>query len=296
LTTPVALLDGIVRDALDPSYAEAAARHRAERAIAGDPPDPPGGGAGRGWRRTSLVGAAMLLGAGALAGIAVSSEQRVIPQVSAARTALAGNADDRTKQVRALEQTLAARQRDVTSLQQEQLQATTTGRSLQKMDATLSAAAAESIVRGPGITVTVSNAAAGSPSGSPATRPQGSTAGQLGQVTDRDLQDIVNAIWASGARAISVGGVRLGPQTSIRTAGQTILVAFQPLRSPYVIRAIGPSRLQSAGRSGALLSATGDPDVADLEVGIQTNAALTLPAATPAQVTAGHALVSAGHS
>jgi uncharacterized protein YlxW (UPF0749 family) len=295
LTSPVGLLDAIVRDALDPSYAEAAARHRAERAIAGTETGLAGGWSAR-WRRTSLAGAALLLGAGALAGIAISSEQKVIPEVSAARSALAGNADQRTAQVRTLEQSLLARQREVAALQRRQLQDSATGRSLQRMDTALAAAAAESATHGPGITVTVSNApaaaasSAGDGGGNTATRPQGSTAGEAGQVTDRDLQDIVNALWTSGAQAISVGGVRLGPQTAIRTAGQTILVAFEPLRSPYVIRAVGTAQLQQAGKSGALLAAAGDPYLADLAVGVQTSSELTLPAATPGQVSVGQPL------
>ncbi len=294
MTTPVGLLDAIVRDALDPSYAQAAARHRAERAIVSAETGRQAGWGAR-WRRTGLAGAALLLGAGALAGIAISSEQKVIPEVSAARSALAGNADQRTAQVRSLEQSLLARQREVASLQRTQLQDSATGRSLQQMDNTLAAAAAESAVRGPGVTVTVTNAPepAGSSTGSTATRPQGSTAGETGQVTDRDLQDIVNALWASGAQAISIGGVRLGPQTAIRTAGQTILVAFEPLRSPYVIRAVGAPGLQQAARSAGMLSAAGDPYLADLAVKVQTSSVLTLPAATPGQVSVGQPLSQA---
>jgi len=59
-------------------------------------------------------------------------------------------------------------------------------------------------------------------------------------ILDRDLQLVVNSLWASGAEAISVGGVRIGPNVTIRQAGGGILVDNQPISSPYVILAIGP--------------------------------------------------------
>jgi uncharacterized protein YlxW (UPF0749 family) len=59
-------------------------------------------------------------------------------------------------------------------------------------------------------------------------------------ILDRDLQQVVNSLWVSGAEAISVGGVRIGPNVTIRQAGGSILVDNQPISSPYVILAIGP--------------------------------------------------------
>lgn len=59
-------------------------------------------------------------------------------------------------------------------------------------------------------------------------------------ILDRDLQLVVNSLWASGAEAISVGGVRIGPNVTIRQAGGGILVDNQPISSPYAILAVGP--------------------------------------------------------
>jgi uncharacterized protein YlxW (UPF0749 family) len=59
------------------------------------------------------------------------------------------------------------------------------------------------------------------------------------RVQDFDLQVVVNGLWASGAEAISVNGVRLTAGTAIRSAGGTVLVDLQPLVSPYRIEAIG---------------------------------------------------------
>ena len=51
---------------------------------------------------------------------------------------------------------------------------------------------------------------------------------------------MVNSLWVSGAEAIAVGGVRIGPNVTIRQAGGAILVDNQPISSPYDIVAVGP--------------------------------------------------------
>ena len=82
-------------------------------------------------------------------------------------------------------------------------------------------------------------------------------------ILDRDLQQVVNSLWVSGAEAISVGGVRIGPNVTIRQAGGSILVDNQPISSPYVILAIGPPHamqdvLRAQSRTAAP-SAAGEP-------------------------------------
>ena len=52
-------------------------------------------------------------------------------------------------------------------------------------------------------------------------------------------QQLVSALWRSGAEAISINDERLGAQTSIRTAGGTILIGLNAVESPYRIKAIG---------------------------------------------------------
>jgi uncharacterized protein YlxW (UPF0749 family) len=64
---------------------------------------------------------------------------------------------------------------------------------------------------------------------------------------DRDVRSVVNQLWADGAEAISVNGVRLTPTSAIRFAGDAVLVDFQPISSPYVIDAIGDSDLLATG-------------------------------------------------
>ncbi len=74
----------------------------------------------------------------------------------------------------------------------------------------------------------------------------------LGRVLDRDLQLLVNGLWAAGAEAVSVNDQRLTARTAIRSAGEAILVDYRPLSPPYVVRAIGaPGQLEPTFVDGA---------------------------------------------
>ena len=98
-------------------------------------------------------------------------------------------------------------------------------------------AAAATPVIGPGLTVTVTEPGM-SEDLSDVSKQR--VAGSQQVILDRDLQLVVNSLWVSGAEAISVGGVRIGPNVTIRQAGGGILVDNQPINSPYVILAVGP--------------------------------------------------------
>ncbi|MQA01303.1 MAG: DUF881 domain-containing protein [Streptosporangiales bacterium] len=72
-----------------------------------------------------------------------------------------------------------------------------------------------------------------------------------GRVLDRDLQLLVNGLWAAGAQAIAINGVRLTALTAIREAGDAVLVDYRPLARPYRVRAIGdPNSLQASFAEG----------------------------------------------
>jgi uncharacterized protein YlxW (UPF0749 family) len=58
-------------------------------------------------------------------------------------------------------------------------------------------------------------------------------------ITDRDLQMLVNAFWYAGAEAVAVNGKRIGPLTSIRTAGGIIKVNYRPIGEPFEIVVLG---------------------------------------------------------
>ena len=92
-----------------------------------------------------------------------------------------------------------------------------------------SIAAAYVAMRGPGVTLELDNAKTPTFVGTT----------DLGRIIDRDVQHAVNALWAAGAEAISVDGIRLTSRTSIRNAGNAILVDYQPVSAPIVIRALG---------------------------------------------------------
>ncbi|HEV2087903.1 MAG TPA: DUF881 domain-containing protein [Cryptosporangiaceae bacterium] len=106
-----------------------------------------------------------------------------------------------------------------------------TARRLREAEATVGLAA----VRGPGVTVEITDGPSpadpvtGQPTGGP----------DLGRVQDRDLQDLVNALWQAGAEAVAVDAQRLAASSTIRSAGEAILVDFRPVDSPYVVSAIG---------------------------------------------------------
>jgi uncharacterized protein YlxW (UPF0749 family) len=63
-----------------------------------------------------------------------------------------------------------------------------------------------------------------------------------GRIRDRDLQRVVNGLWAAGAEAISINGQRLTSRSAIRAAGDAILVDNKPLVPPYTLLAIGPGQ------------------------------------------------------
>ena len=64
--------------------------------------------------------------------------------------------------------------------------------------------------------------------------------GDVSRVLDVDLQSVVNALWAAGAEAIAINGQRLTATSTIRAAGDAVLVDYRPVTSPYEVAAIGP--------------------------------------------------------
>lgn len=93
-------------------------------------------------------------------------------------------------------------------------------------------------VKGEGITLTLANPIAANQD-SAGGFPRESAGSHIRVVTDTDLQQFVSLLWQSGAEAISVNGYRISVQSSIRTAGQTILIGVNQVQSPYKIEAIG---------------------------------------------------------
>lgn len=160
------------------------------------------------------------------------------------KQALAERIDARSASVTELQALVTERRAEVDALRDRLLdQAAATGLS-EEADALAPGAGATELT-GPGLTVTVDDAA-------------DATAGSLNQVLDRDLQDIVNALWQMGASGVAVNGQRLNSSSAIRGAGAAILVNYQPITRPYVITAMGTAT--SPGQQSpveALLTALG---------------------------------------
>jgi uncharacterized protein YlxW (UPF0749 family) len=219
------LLIELMTDHLDSGYAAAARRQKDESP--------------KGRKRARAVLAVGLLLLGFVLASAYRATLRQAPDSARARQALVQDVQDGSARSDALQrqaQDLSGR------LSRERDAALTASRAGDRAAAEvrrLEAAAAQRAVHGPGIAVVVGDA-----TGSEQVDP---TTGQRvpvpvddnGRIQDRDLQSLVNAIWAAGAEAVSIGGQRLAPTTTIRGAGEAILVDLRPVASPYTIAAVG---------------------------------------------------------
>ena len=116
------------------------------------------------------------------------------------------------------------------------------------------AAAGLAAVTGPGAVVRLADAPAPI---DPATgRP--STA-EVNRVLDVDLQARGERAVGRGAEAIAINGQRLTATSTIRTAGNAILVDFRPVTSPYEVSAIGPDDLERHASAGPPAAASHAP-------------------------------------
>jgi uncharacterized protein YlxW (UPF0749 family) len=226
------LLRALLSEHLDPGYAAAAA----ERERRGELREPQRGRARAfGWMWQAL--AATLIAA--VFAAAVAQARSVAPGVRTAQQLLATNVRLTQSAATRLAQQRSALSAKVDQVQRLALADDAVGqRMLNRLDA-LSLAAASTAVTGPGVTVTVTDPGA-SPNLSDASKQRVSGSRQI--ILDRDLQLVVNSLWASGAEAIGVDGARIGPNVTIRQAGGAILVDNNPTTSPYTILAIGPSQ------------------------------------------------------
>ncbi|GAA3614680.1 DUF881 domain-containing protein [Marihabitans asiaticum] len=131
-------------------------------------------------------------------------------------------------------------------------------------------------VTGPGLQLTLDDAETASVDGDGDPRTSDATDGR---VQSRDLQIIVNGLWAAGAEAVAINGQRLTSQSAIRFAGDAILVNFRPLTRPYVVQAVGdPTAMETAFASGtAGAYATSLQQNFQITVAITTSDSLSLP-------------------
>jgi uncharacterized protein YlxW (UPF0749 family) len=221
------LLRSLLSEHLDPGYAAAAA----ERERRGAPHAAWARIAGWGWQALAAV---LVV---AVFAIAVAQARSMAPGVRAAQRVLASNVRSAETTADGLTEHRNTLTTQVDELQRRQLNDDAEGRRLLAGLDALTLAAASTPVIGPGLTVTVIDPGIGR-NLSDASKQRVSGSQQI--ILDRDLQLVVNSLWAGGAEAISVGGVRIGPNATIRQAGGAILVDNHPVESPYTILAIGP--------------------------------------------------------
>jgi uncharacterized protein YlxW (UPF0749 family) len=221
------LLRALLSDHLDPGYAAAAAKR-------GDSAAPQRGRERAfGWLWQAL--AALLIAT--VFAAAVAQARSVAPGLRNAQQLLLQNVRSSEATAAKLGQQRGSLSTQVDDVQRHALADNAEGqRLLTRLDA-LSLAAASKPVIGPGLTVTVTDPGA-SPNLSDVSKQRVNGSRQI--ILDRDLQLVVNSLWASGAEAISVGGVRIGPNVTIRQAGGAILVDNNPTSSPYQLLAVGP--------------------------------------------------------
>ena len=111
-----------------------------------------------------------------------------------------------------------------------------------------------------------------------------------GQVTDHDLQILVNGLWYAGAEAISINGNRVGTLTSIRAAGGAIVLNIHSIGPPYSVVALGnsdtlgPRFLENP--SGRYWAARRQD--AGVRFSVASSSQLTVPAVPKQQLTTTH--------
>ncbi len=234
----MSLLDELTVNALDPGYQQTVDRRVSGAGTA----DQPGGRRDHPRRyprrRRGLLVAGLLV-AGLLLATAAAQARSRAPASAQVRSSLAADVAARTRDTDALQSQVAQLRVQVAAARGRGLAATRSGTAMAEQVAALEEANGGTPLRGPGLRVTLADATLPTPDPLAATKRPSALPGDAGRIADRDVQDVVNALWAAGAEAISVGGQRLTPQTAIRAAGQAILVDFRPLSPPYDVIALG---------------------------------------------------------
>jgi uncharacterized protein YlxW (UPF0749 family) len=217
------LLRSLLLDHLDPGYAAAAEAKAAGRR--------------RTWWQAWAWQISGALVIAAVFALALAQARSTAPGVRETQQVLAGSvrsAEATTNEVTARRNALTVQ---VDAERRSRLEGDERGQQLLGgLDVANFAAAATPVI-GPGLTITVTDPGM-SKDLSDVSKER--VAGSQQVILDRDLQLVVNSLWVSGAEAVSVGGIRIGPNVTIRQAGGGILVDNQPISSPYVILAVGP--------------------------------------------------------
>lgn len=215
------LLLDLTTIAVDPAYVEAAARRAAR---GGEPAD----------TRPGRTAALLLAVIGLLGAIAFTNTRTAAPQAARVRSGLVARVEQLTEQTDQQHAALELLRAQVTADRNRALTAANADGRLAARLRSLEFDAAAAPVSGPGVVVRLGDGPA-------------REAEPVSRVTDRDVQRAVNVAWSAGAEAVAVNGERVGPYTAIRQAGESILVDYRPVTSPFEIAVVGdPERLESS--------------------------------------------------
>ncbi|GAA1620762.1 DUF881 domain-containing protein [Actinoplanes couchii] len=220
-------LTALFQDPLDPGYADAAARRAAEG---------PRSGARRWSARTAAALTLSVIGF-----LLVVAYQKTVdeePARTQARDTLIGQIQNRRSETERLQKKADDLGGEVAALRESELGGAAVAQ-LRDLEAITGVAR----VRGSGARITLVD---GPTSVNAVTGERRTEA----QVKDTDLQLAANALWESGAEAVTINGQRLTATSRIRQAGEAILVDIRPVASPYQIVAIGPGDLADDFRKG----------------------------------------------
>lgn len=247
------LLDYVTSHSMDEDYAHVSGRK-------------PAGGASK--QPQAGLAALVILGLfGLLVATAAVQHSRTETVSESGRSEIITQIKARSAQVDSRRARIVEMRDEITTLETQFLETTNEGRALSTQLSRLGVRAGSTAVTGPGVRTVVDDA------------PDAISEQQ--QVLDKDLQKLVNALWESGAEAISINGQRLTTLSAIRHAGSAITVNFRSLSRPYVVSAIGnpdaiPARFVETQDGSAWL----DLEAAyGLQFDMTSEESLTLPAA-----------------
>lgn len=220
----MSLITNVMDHSLDDGYAEAAARRKAQ------------GESGLPKTLRARLGLAAGLVLAALVVTVGAAQARVAaPVVAKERQELIDRIDGETAAADKLEGSVD-RLRDEVAARQRAALRSTGGSAEADLVGVLSGATS---VHGPGVKLVVNDAKEASSGGGGSNPRETSGFSDTGRVRDRDMQRVVNGLWASGAEAVAVNGQRLTALSAIRAAGDAILVDNKPLVPPYTVLAVG---------------------------------------------------------
>ena len=210
-----ATLSELLNNTLDPGYRSASARNRPAR-----------------WWDGPLVWLSCMA-VGLLLVVAYQQTHRAAPARDAARHQLISRIRDGQSTANRLDAQAKQLASQVAALRDAQLPSDAAGLRAAEL------AAGAVAVSGPGMQVVIGEPTEQSSAGSG--RPGSTPQTQVAVLHDTDIRAVVNQMWADGAEAVAINGLRLTPDSVIRFAGESILLDFTALTSPYTISAIGNS-------------------------------------------------------